>query len=256
MARIDRALTRWGKLFWVVIFVLLTLHDLGSLNTEQVAFAQSPQPTQKPSPSRSSNPQQNVPIIDAILKLLQPQKRSGGSRTSGGIICAYSPVFKPDRQLLWTRQPVLAWVGDPSAIQLIDDRSKQIVWEKSIDSNNGTRQLRIDRPLELGKRYIWRVVAESGNDAVNPEVAFQMVDVTQWRKIDRELKALEQKQKRQKLSPEKTALERVYYFAQLQMWGDVQETLAVLPTNIKQNLETSELENKISDELSLCRKTK
>jgi hypothetical protein len=238
----------------IAIFTLCALDSSGFLVSDRAASAQS-KPPQKSPATQPVNSTRNGWLIDKIIGLLKPKTSAGGSR-GDGIVCADSPVFKPDNPYLWTRQPVLAWAGDPSAIQLIDAQSQQVVWEKSIDSNTGTRQLRIDRPLELGKRYIWRVVAEPGNDAVNPEVAFQMVDADRWRKIDRELKALEQKLKGQKISSEKIALERIYYFAQLQMWGDVRETLAVLPVTVKQNPETIALENKIRDELSICRRTK
>jgi Domain of Unknown Function (DUF928) len=242
MVKTDRVLTGWSKSFWGVIFVLLTFHSQDFLNQDRVAFAQIPKLTQKPAPAKSRNP----PIIDWIVKLLKP-KRRGGSR-GDEMICAESPTFRANYPYLWTRQPLLVWSGSPSSLQLLDAQSLKIVWQKTIDSNSEIRQIRIDRPLELGKRYIWRVVAKPGNDAVNPEIAFQMLDANQWKKIDRELTALEQKLKGQKLSSEEITLEKVSYFAQRQMWGDAQETLAFLPANLSQRLAII-----IQDELNECR---
>jgi hypothetical protein len=243
MVKTDRVLTGWGKSFWGVIFLLLAFH---SLNQERVAFAQIPQPTQKPAPPKSRNPL----IINRIFELLKPKRRVGSRGDE--MICAESPTFKADYPYLWTRQPLLMWSGSPSSLQLLDAQSLKIVWQKTIDSNSEIRQVRIDRPLELGKRYIWRVVAEPGNDAVNPKIAFQMVDANQWRKIDRELKSLEQKLKGQKLSSDEIILEKVNYFAQYQMWGDVQEALAILPSSLNQKQQVIDLKKVIKDELGMC----
>ena len=235
----------------MAIFTLCAIDSSGFLASDRAASAQS-KPPQKSPATQPVNSTRNGWLIDKIIGLLKPKTSAGLSR-GNGIVCAESPVFKPDNPYLWTRQPVLVWAGDPSAIQLLDAQSQRVVWQKSVARNTGTRQLKIDRPLELGKRYIWRVVAEPDHNAVNPEVTFQMVDLTQWKKIDRELKALEQKQKGQKLNSEEIALERVNYFAQRQMWGDVQETLAALPATIGQNPAFIDLGNKIREELSQCR---
>jgi hypothetical protein len=245
MARTDRALTSWGKSFWVVIFVLLALHGHDRLNQEQIALAQTPQPTQKPVTTKSKNPG----IIDKIVKLLQPKRGSGGSRTPGGIICADSPVFKPDRPLLWTRQPLFVWTGKAKSVRAIDATTKQIIWSKEVDAN--THQLRLDRPLAFGKRYIWQVVTNPGNDLENPTINFQIVDATQWKKIDRELKALDRQLAQQKPDTERIALERAYYFAQKQMWGDVRETILSLPDRARQSENLTDLDAKIG-ELSEC----
>jgi hypothetical protein len=255
MPKLRKLIVDWRLLAGVVFYTLYPINASSFLVSDHVAFAQSSNPAQKFPTTKSKKASSNGWLIEKIVELLNPRSRMGGSRGDGEV-CADLPVFKSEYSYLWTRQPIFVWAGNPSALQLIDAQSQQVVWEKTVDSNTETHQLKIDRPLELGKRYIWRVVTEPDNDAVNPEVAFQMVDATQWRKIDRELQALEQKLKGQKLSLEKTKLERVYYFAQLQMWGDVQETLAVLPTTMKQNPETIALEHKIRNELSVCRKTK
>jgi hypothetical protein len=251
MLRHTKLIGKFKLSILMAIFTICAIDSSGFPASDRVASAQS-QPSQKSPTTQPVSSTRNGWLIDKIIGLLRPKTSAGGSR-GDGIVCADSPIFKPDNPYLWTRQPVLVWTGNPSAIQLLDAQSQRVVWQKSVARNTGTRQLRIDRLLELGKRYIWRVVAEPNHNAVNPEVAFQMVDPTQWKKIDRELKALEQKQKGQKLNSEEIALERVNYFAQRQMWGDVQETLAVLPATIGQNQEFIDLGNKIREELSQCR---
>jgi hypothetical protein len=231
-----------------IFFMLFTINASDFLVGDRLAFAQSSNPVQKSPIIKSRKPSSNGWLIEKIVELLRPttKKPSRGD----GIVCADSPVFKSQYSYLWTRQPLFVWTGTAKSVLTIDATSKQVIWSKEVDAN--AHQLKIDRPLELGKRYIWRVVAEADNDAVNPEVAFQMVDVNQWRKIDRELKALEQRLKGQKLNSDEIILEKVKYFAQYQMWGDAQETLAVLPNSLNQKQQLIDLKEVIKEELSLC----
>ena len=86
----------------------------------------------------------------------------------------------------------------------------------------------------------------------NPKVEFQIVGKTQWQKIDRELKTLDRSFAIQKLDTEQIALERVKYFAQMQMWGDITEIVNSLPDQVRKNQVFLDLNNKIADELSNC----
>jgi hypothetical protein len=238
----------WKLSICTILFAIFTINTSGFSVLDREASAQSPKPPQKSPTTRPAKSNRIDWMIGKIFKELSTSiPRKGGAR-GNDVVCAESPTFRAKDPYLWTRQPLLVWSGSPSSLQLLDTQSLKIVWQKTIDSNSEIRQVRIDRPLELGKRYIWRVVAKPGNDAVNPEIAFQMVDANQWRKIDRELTALEQKLKGQKLSSEEITLEKVSYFAQRQMWGDAQETLAFLPANLSQRLAII-----IQDELNECR---
>jgi Domain of Unknown Function (DUF928) len=241
----------WKLSIHTVLLAICIIDSSGSSALDRVASAQSFKPSQKSPTTQPARPDRSSWVIKKIEELLQPKRKPLGSR-GDDMVCAESPTFRANYPYLWTRQPLLVWSGSPSSLQLLDAQSLKIVWQKAIDSNSEIRQVRIDRPLELGKRYIWRVVAESGNDAVNPEIAFQIVDANQWRKIDRELKALEQKLKEQKLSSDEIILEKVKYFAQYQMWGDAQETLAILPSSLNQNQQVIDLKKVIKDELGLC----
>jgi Domain of Unknown Function (DUF928) len=253
MSQSHKTTINWRLFTCAILFVLCSIDSSGFSIANRVVLAQSSKQPPKPTITKPSKTTQNS-LVEGILKLLMPKKRAGGSR-GDGLVCADSPVFKAEYPYLWVRQPLFVWMGYVDSVQVLDAESRQIVWQKSIDPDRRISQIRIDRPLELGKRYIWRVITDLGNDLANPEFAFQMVDAPQWKKIDRELKALEQKLKGQQLNSEEIALERVNYFAQRQMWGDVQETLAVLPSTVR-NPETIALENKIRIELSMCIRTK
>lgn len=249
MSQTNKAITGWQRLFWLTT-MMLAIDSHNYLDNSQLAIAQPVKPTPTNQPSKPNNTQRKPWLIEKISELLQPKQRSGGSRAGSGLICTDSPVFKPDRPLLWTRQPLFVWTGSAKSVRAIEASSKRVIWEKEVDPN--THQLRIDRPLEFGKRYIWQVVADPSDDVNNPKVEFQVVDKAQWQKIDRELKALDRQLGSQKLDTEQIALERIKYFAQLQMWGDVTETVNSLPEEVRKGQVFFDLNNKIADELSKC----
>jgi hypothetical protein len=241
----------WKLFICTLILSICTINSGGFLASNRLALAKPSKQPQKSPTTQPAAPMRNASLFDKIMGLLKPKSKSLGSR-GDGVVCANSPVFKSKYPYLWTRQPVLVWTGEPSALQLIDVQSQKVVWGKSFDSNIGTHQFKIDQPLALGKRYIWRVVAEPGNDEVNPEIAFQMVSATKWKQIDQELKVLEQKSKRQKLNSEGIALEKIQYFAQYQMWGDIQEIMNNLPASLTQKQQFIDLKTAIKEELGLC----
>lgn len=249
MSQTNKVITGWQRLFCLAT-MMLAIDSHNNLNNSRLVMAQPGSPTPTKQPAKQRNTQRKPWLIEKILGLLQPRQIPGGSRAGNGIICTDSPVFKPDRPLLWTRQPLFVWRGDAKSVRVIEASSKRVIWEKEVDSS--TEQLRIDRPLEFGKRYLWQVVTDPGNDVNNPKVEFQIVDKSQWQKIDRELKTLDQSFAIQKLDTEQIALERVKYFAQMQMWGDITEIVNSLPDQVRKNQVFLDLKNKIADELSNC----
>lgn len=256
MSTQNKLIINWQLSICLTLFIL-SATDVSGFSA---VLAQSSKPSSKTQINQPSNRNRGW-LLDKILGLLKPKVRVGGSRGSGssrpveprtgeGLICANSPAFKSDSPYLWTRQPLLTWNGSPSVLQIIDVQSKEIIWQKSVESNVSTREVRVDKSLELGRKYSWRTMSKP--DKINSEVSFQIVDIGKWDMIDRNLKALEQNLKQQNLDPEEIALEKINYFARREMWGDVQEIIARLPTTSRQKEEFIQLGNQIQDELSVC----
>jgi hypothetical protein len=246
MSKINATRARWRKPFWMASIMILS-DSYRYLDGNRLVMAQyaSPAPVKQPI---KRNPIRSKPwVLEKILELLNPKKKSPIPR--GEEICTISPVFQPNQLLLWTQRPLLVWKGNAKLIRLIDVNSKQVIWEKEVTPN--LPQLRIDQPLKAGRRYIWQAVADLHNDINNPKVEFQVVDKAQWQKIDRDLKLLGQQLASQKLDSEQIALERVKYFAQLQMWGDVTEIIYSLSSEVGENPNFRNLKTKIANELSV-----
>jgi hypothetical protein len=257
MSQTNKMITAWQRIF-LVVFVLVAVNSDEYLNNHHLVTAQpvKPIPTKQLINRRTTH--RKPWLIERILEFLQPRKRSGGSR---GDTCLKSPVFKPDRPLLWTRQPRLVWIWirhDESKSKLVrvtDISSKRVILEKEVNPNLQQLylyQLRIDQPLEFGKRYVWEIVADPRNEVNNPKVEFQVVDKAQWQKIDRDFETLNRQLASQQLDSEHITLERVKYFAQLQMWGDVTEVIYSLPDEAGKSEKIIDLKTKIANELGKC----
>jgi hypothetical protein len=232
----------------VVIYTLYLINADSFLVGDRVAFAQSLNPIQKPSTTKVRKPSSNGWLIEKIVELLSPTR--GRADRGDGVICTDSPIFKSQYPYLWTRQPLFVWTGTAKSVRTLDATSKRVIWSKDVDAK--THKQRLDRPLAFGKRYIWQVVTDPDNELVNPKVEFQIVDAAQWKKIDRELKTLNRQWTNQKLDSEQIALERVKYFAQRQMWGDVTEIVNSLPDEVRESRIFSDLNKAIANELGEC----
>lgn len=256
MPILNKPKINWKLSICLVLFTLC-INDVGGFSA---VLAEPSKPSSKTQINQQSNRSRGW-LLDKILNLLKPKVRVGGSRGGGssrpveprtaeGLVCANSPAFKSDSPYLWTRQPLLAWNGSPSVLQIIDVQSKEIIWQKSVESNINAREVRVDKSLELGRKYTWRTISKP--DKINSEVSFQIVDIGKWDMIDRNLKALEQNLKQQNLDAEEIALEKINYFARREMWGDVQEIIARLPTTSREKEEFVQLGIQIKDELNVC----
>jgi hypothetical protein len=191
-------------------------------------------------------------LLDRIISLFTPSYRSGGSR-GDDFVCANSPSFDKNIPYLWARQPLLIWSGSASSLKVINSQSKQIVWQKSVDSNLKFGKMKIDKPLTLGHKYIWQVISKPGDDAVNPDVEFQVVSNDQYQKINISMKKLERQFTGVSLVSEELILTKAKYFADLKMWGDVQELLVKIPESSSQYEKVNKILKKIQESLGDCR---
>jgi hypothetical protein len=261
------------KISFQVLLTLLLMSMTLVLLPSDTLLAQlkveSQQTTKKNSSSdKSTNTgKNNHSIITSILKWL-PQKRSGGSTNrpiftrsfsiskrneTGGVtiynqdsVCILSPIFDPKAaHLLWTRQPFFVWAGYSSALQVVDARSKKIVWQKK--ASEGSGRIKIDISLEAGKTYILKSFSNYDPDRVQLETTFQTVTTADWTKINRDLLLIEQTSIAQKQTREEIGLQKAAYFAKNQLWGDVQTTILSIWQDEKEgkqiNVRSSSLPN-------------
>jgi hypothetical protein len=230
-------------------------------------IAQSPLSVKQSTNEKLPNKILRTPwLINAVKKWLQPKKRSGGSisernlpfgqyPTSGAqdpplqdppipvseedteSICL-SPSFSPEYGYLWTRQPLLAWAKDPLVLQIIDARSKQIFWQEQNFSNK-FYQTKLNIPLKAGQSYILRAIGNYSLNQNDIDIEFQTLDEIQWQQINRDLIAIERQSINDKESQEEIALRKAAYFAERELWGDVQSTILSLRKNTSESGEMS-----------------
>jgi Domain of Unknown Function (DUF928) len=193
-------------------------------------------------------------LLDRIISLFTPSHRSGGSRGDDSV-CSNSPSFDKNTPYLWTRQPLLAWSGSASSLQIVDSQSNKIVWYKFVDSSLKFGKMYIDKPLALGKKYRWQVISDPNNNVVNPSIEFQMVSINQHQKINITLKKLEKQLAVKTANYEETILAKAKYFADQKMWGDVQILLLELPESSSNYEEVNKVIKKMQNTLGKCLQT-
>lgn len=194
-------------------------------------------------------------LLEAISKLFAPSSRSGGSR-GDDFVCAESPSFDSTVPYLWTRQPLLIWSGSASSLRVIDSQSKQIIWQKPVDSKLKFGKVRIEKSLITGRKYTWQVIFDPNSNSLNPSIDFQMVSNEQHQKIRLDLEKLEKQLYVKKSNPEEIIFTRAKYFANLKMWGDVQELLSMVPESSPQYKKAFEILGEMQKSLGLCLQTK
>jgi hypothetical protein len=189
-------------------------------------------------------------LLDRIISLFTPSHRSGGARGDNSI-CADSPRFDENNAVLWTRQPLFIWKGSAVSIAVIsEDRS--VFWMKNFQPNLISSSIKIDKPLELGKKYTWTVIADPNSKSVNPQVAFQTVSIKKYKEISKDLMILEDRLKRQQADRDEIILSKVQYFANKNMWGDVQNFLQEIPSSSQYYQKSLQILTEIKKKLSRC----
>jgi hypothetical protein len=232
-------------------------------------IAQSPSSLKHSTNEKLPNKISRTPwLLNAVRKWLQPKKRSGGSTSERNLpfgqypisdsqdpplpdppiplsgageeiesLCL-SPSFSSEYHYLWTRQPLLLWAKQPLTLQVIDVRSNQIIWQKK-DFNSIINQTRLDILLKAGQKYILRAIGNSSLNQNDINIEFQTLDEAQWQQINRDLIAIERQSINQKESHEEIALRKAAYFAERELWGDVQSTILSLRKSTSESGEMS-----------------
>jgi hypothetical protein len=256
--------------------LFIAIYSSSNLSVE-LAIAQQPSPPKKESkPAQQDKRSPNPPLIDAIIKFLQPQKRSGGStnmtmpstswstdwphfkdrpieldgrgsqsdETVRKIGFCISPTFDQKERLLWTRQPLIAWAKQAKSLELIDTLTLQTIWQRK-DLSDKVPYLKLNAPVLANRNYYLRLVIDDYGVEQIAYIDFQTVSETQWQQIDRDLTEIEKEGIRARLSPERVILQKAEYFAKHQLWGDLQSTVLSYREN-NPKIESSELKNILS----------
>jgi hypothetical protein len=189
-------------------------------------------------------------ILDNILQPFRKKKKLGVSRGDKSI-CADSPRFDANNAVLWTRQPLFVWKGSATSIAVINEDGS-IFWVKNFKPNLISSSIKIDKPLELGRKYIWTVIADPDSKSVNPQVSFQTVSIKKHKEISKDLKVLEDRLKREQADQDEIILSKVKYFASISMWGDVQGFLQEIPSSSQYYQKSLQTLTEIKEKLSRC----
>jgi hypothetical protein len=255
--------------------LFIAICSFSNLSAYKTIAQPSLPPKPEPKPAQQDKKSPNPPLIDAIIKFLQPQKRSGGSTnmtmpstswstkwsgvTERHILLngtgsqteiiremgfCISPTFDEKERLLWTRQPLIAWAKQAKSLELIDTLTFKTIWQRK-DLSDKVPYLKLNAPILANRKYYLRLVIDDYGVERIAYIDFQTVSDPQWQQIDRDLTEIDKRGIRDRLSQEEVILQKAEYFAKHQLWGDLQSTVLSFRQN-NPKIESSELQNILS----------
>lgn len=123
-------------------------------------------------------------------------------------------------QEIWSDKPLFLWRAVKAKvikIEIFEKRSPD-VFETLEIKDGATRVVYKGKPLQPGKSYEWRLLAQTGAGTTKGRIfEFTIMDSAKRRDITDGLTKLDEKQRG---SVEKIALEKANFFAQKEMWTD------------------------------------
>lgn len=221
------------KLFWIRSTVLFTVliplffptHFSEAFTPETTIIAQNNAPPKsRPGGSRLRN---NAPpesrdggsrsweqtLNDVLLNNEPPESRDGGSR---GRFCALTPMDIETGIKLWNDQPIFAWNGSITRLELRNHNGEMLLWSQTVNSRDRSIQY-TENPLDPGETYtLW--LYTSASFIPDYQVIFQLLETEEQTKISQELEQLEASLNAP--SDEEIAQARFQYFADKQLWAD------------------------------------
>ena len=221
------------KFFWMHLTVLLTVSsslffptDLSeALSPESSIMSQNNAPPKsRPGGSRLRN---NAPpesrdggsrswedaFNDVLFNNEPPESKDGGSR---GRFCALTPMDIQTGIKLWNDQPIFAWNGSITRLELRNHNGESLLWSRSVSEGDRSIQY-TDTPLEPGETYtLW--LYTSASFIPDYQVIFKLLDSEEKAEISREIEQLEDSLNDS--NNEEIALARFEYFADQQLWAD------------------------------------
>jgi hypothetical protein len=188
-------------------------------------------------------------VFQALFDLFFKKVKRKPSSRGDSLICADSPSFDTDADLLWERQPLMVWQGLASSLTIIERDTNKEVWRKNFSPPRLSGKVRIDIKLQPGKNYEWKVIHAPDNEKLNPSISFRTLPHYQYKQISKELIRIEAKYG----IPEEVIFQKAKYFAEKSMWGDVQNLLHQIPASSRYYPESSAILKKATERLSVCR---
>lgn len=177
-------------------------------------------------PTTPTQPQKQRSTWQAILTILKGRRETtGGSR---GEVCLISPGLLEEKNIIWSDQPLFLWQVNnfPLEIRLYSpfnpQQEQEVIWRQDVNEIQGIQY--IGQPLEPGKIYDWEIfnlVSKS-----RQRRSFQVMDIEERNLISQELKNLESQLIIEQATEEEIALEKAKYFAQLNLWSDMLQTIS------------------------------
>lgn len=221
------------KFFWMHLTVLLTVssslffptHLSEAFTPESSIISQNnPPPKSRPGGSRLRN---NTPpesreggsrsweqtLNDILLNNQPPESKDGGSR---GRFCALTPMDIETGIKLWNDQPIFAWNGSITRLELRNHNGEALLWSRSVSQADRSIQY-TDKPLEAGETYtLWLYTSTSF--IPDYQVIFQLLNSEEKTEISQEIEQFESDLNTN--NNEEIALARFQYFADKQLWAD------------------------------------
>lgn len=185
-------------------------------------------------------------IFEGWLSQEPPEDpRNGGSRPADGEgVCWVTPFAMPETATVWSDRPTFTWQSAEGAVTQLeiipsDDRHPPLTYAIStenqiLDTPLPTYQLTLDRALEPGVTYEWRMYRPipsqpEAEERIPRFVRFEVMEGEERDRIATALTQLEQIQTEQGIEGEEAALQRAQFFGERQLWGEMWQALLSQP---------------------------
>jgi hypothetical protein len=221
------------KLFWMHSTVLFTVliplffptYLSEAFTPKTIIIGQdNPPPKSRPGGSRLRNNQPpksrdggsrswEQTLNDVLLNNQPPESRDGGSR---GRFCALTPMDVETGIKLWNDQPIFAWNGSITRLELRNHNGEALLWSQTVSESDRSIPY-TDKPLEAGEKYtLWLYTSTSF--IPDYQVIFQLLETEEKNTISQEIEQLESSLNTS--NDEEIAQARFQYFADKQLWSD------------------------------------